>query len=49
MADDKTPQQGGTLDDTSRPNGHGKPSENDPVVASRQPIPTPNLPPRKRK
>lgn len=27
----------------------GKPSENDPVLPSRQPIATPHLPPRKRK
>jgi hypothetical protein len=41
-------QQGGTLDNDQF-GDVGKPSENDPVLPSRQPIPTPNLPPRRRK
>jgi hypothetical protein len=47
--DDNVPHQGGTRDDISRPDGLGKPSENDPVLPSRQTIATPSLPPRKRK
>ena len=39
--DSKIPQQGGTLDDASRPNGYGTPSEDQPVLPSRQPVPTP--------
>jgi hypothetical protein len=44
MADYELPvtkPQGGTLED-SRPDGRGKPSENDPALPSRQPV---NIPP----
>jgi hypothetical protein len=55
MASDKNPlpvnrPQGGTLDDLSRPDGHGKPGGgDDPVLPSRQPIPTPPNITRKRR
>jgi hypothetical protein len=41
--------QGGTKLDTTWPDGVGVPSDDAPVLPSRQPIATPNLPPRKRK
>jgi hypothetical protein len=35
--------------DESRPNGHGSPSPNDPVLPSRQPVQTPrDVTPRKK-
>jgi hypothetical protein len=48
--DSKIPHQGGTKDDQTFPDGVGKPSENDPVLPSRQPISTPReITPRKKK
>jgi hypothetical protein len=55
MANDKNPlpvtrKEGGTLDDLSRPDGLGKVGGgDDPVLPSRQPIPTPPNITRKRK
>jgi len=54
MADDDyklgvTRPQGGTLDDTSRPDGHGKPSEDAPILPSRQPATVPTDFPRRKK
>jgi hypothetical protein len=50
MADDsKIPHLGGTLDDATRPDGYGSPSNDQPVLPSRQPVPTPrDVTPRKK-
>lgn len=48
MANEQRPP-GGQKDDQTLPDGLGSPSNDQPVLPSRQPIPTPNLPPLKRK
>jgi hypothetical protein len=44
MDNEVTRPQGGTKDDTTYPNGVGEVSPDQPVLPSRQPIPTLNLP-----
>jgi hypothetical protein len=47
-SDEVTRPQGGQKDDQTFPDGVGEPSSHQPVLPSRQPIPAPNLPLRKR-
>jgi len=49
MDNEVTRPQGGQKDDQTYPNGVGSPSNDQPAMKSPQPVPTPSLPPRKRK